>query len=227
MVHDDDESSNDCFIEGACVMSTQFRNKLRKFQARSPQAPYVDFLATPPGLNLESEEMWKYFVGRIMNNATLLDKLKLDIKSREKNVKSALQKLIKEWITKRSIETQKNLSGIEGKIVGSIVSYFRQLDDFGLKHPRPIQARVTQVDYARAPSGFDSSSERLWDELFLLMTNDGKAFRDRNARDAVLRAWKEWRRSQDIINKENFDEIKKMLVLNLEKYWKQMDSYNE
>ena len=65
----------------------------------------------------------------------------------------------------------------------------------------------------------DTTERRLYDDLMLIAENDGQAYRSRDPRLAVVKAFREDRASQDEQLRENFELIEPELTKNLRRAW--------
>lgn len=76
---------------------------------------------------------------------------------------------------------------------------------------------------ARDKQAFDSDQERLYDALKLIAENDGQAYRKRDAKGAVARAWKEWKASKLDDWAHDFSRVERQLVKDLAARWRAID----
>lgn len=67
---------------------------------------------------------------------------------------------------------------------------------------------------------FDADQERLFDQLVLMGTNDGDAYRKRDGEEAIKTAWKELRRSHDEALKEDYDVVRREAAAEVKRRWK-------
>jgi hypothetical protein len=58
----------------------------------------------------------------------------------------------------------------------------------------------------------DADEQRLYDALHLIAKNDGQSYKRKDAKGAVAKAWKEWKKSTMERHEEDFDRVEKALV---------------
>jgi hypothetical protein len=60
----------------------------------------------------------------------------------------------------------------------------------------------------------------MYDELWLIASNDGESYRKRDAKGAIEKAWAEYQKNERTRMREDFKEILPKLKKDLERYWK-------
>lgn len=71
--------------------------------------------------------------------------------------------------------------------------------------------------------GLDPDQERLYDELYLIASNDGSSYKKRDAKGAVDKAFREHQKNEATRLREDFSVVKKKLVKDLAKRWQNED----
>lgn len=67
--------------------------------------------------------------------------------------------------------------------------------------------------------GLDADEERLFEALLLIAENDGDAYRARDAKTAVMKAWRAWKEETDTNLREDYRTIFPKVVKALEARW--------
>jgi|GEM_PF-5268244 len=72
-------------------------------------------------------------------------------------------------------------------------------------------------------SGFDVDQEALYDELWLIASNDGDSYKKRDAKGAVEKAFREHQRDAAMQLRDDYSVVKERLIKDLAKRWQNED----
>jgi len=77
-----------------------------------------------------------------------------------------------------------------------------------------------QIDVTEAMNpSWDSAERDLYDNLMLRASNDGAAYRKKDAAGAVKRAWMDWQKDTSREARENYKTVMKELIADLAARW--------